>query len=231
MAIIPARGGSKRIPGKNIKLFNGKPIIAYSLEAAHASGLFRHVMVSTDCPQIAETARQYGAEVPFLRPAHLADDFTGTDAVVLHALEWYAQQNEIHDHVCCLYATAPLLSAENLQRGYERLVGSDAISCFSVTEYNYPILRSLKCNDDGYLAMFWPEYFETRSQDLPVAYHDAAQFYWAVVKDYVRAKRFISSRSLPLVLSRQMVMDIDTPEDWLLAETMHRVMQQTRQEG
>lgn len=222
MAVIPARGGSKRIPGKNIKLFAGKPIIAYSIEAASVSGLFDRIIVSTDSEEIAAVARRYGGETPFMRPAELADDHAGTDAVFLHALEWIAERGAPPEHACCLCATAPLIDAADLRRGLDLLKSADATAAFSVAAYEHPIFRALRLNERGRLEMFWPEHRLTRSQDLPVAYHDAAQFYWANVARYRAVKRFFSSEAVPVVLPRHRVLDIDTPEDWEHAEVLFR---------
>ena len=225
IAVIPARGGSKRIPHKNIKEFCGKPMIAYSIEAAKNAGIFDRIIVSTDSEKIAFTAKEFGADVPFMRPCELADDHTGTDAVILHALKWLMEDREKIDYICCIYATAPFVRAEYIIKGYNILRDKNAASCFSVTTYPFPIFRSLKINDNGRLEMFWPEYRETRSQDLTEAYHDAGQFYWADVKSYLKEKQFYSKDAVPVVLPRYLVQDIDTPEDWETAEKMYSVLQ------
>lgn len=224
VAIIPARGGSKRIPDKNIKIFAGKPIIAYSIEVAKASGLFDRVIVSTDSERIAEVSKAYGAEIPFLRPKELADDHTGTDAVVLHALEKLSSYGFFSNYVCCIYATAAFIDKSYLQKGYQLISNHDITSVFSVTTFDYPIFRALKINADGNLEMYCPEHHATRSQDLPEAYHDAGQFYWANVLKYQKEKRFFSKDAKPVLIPRQMVQDIDTPEDWINAELMYRVL-------
>jgi len=220
VAIIPARGGSKRIPGKNIKPFAGKPIIAYSIGAAAASGLFDRVIVSTDSEEIASVARSYGAETPFVRPAALSDDFATTADVILHALEWFAGQGEVPRYACCIYATAPFVRAEFLAQGFALLEQRGAVSVFSVTSYPASIYRALRIDADGRLAMFWPEHELTRSNDLPEAYHDAGQFYWLDAGRFVVEQRLYSKDSRPLVLPRYLVQDIDTPEDWRMAEAM-----------
>jgi len=225
IAVIPARGGSKRIPHKNIKEFCGKPMIAYSIEAAKNAGIFDRIIVSTDSEKIAFTAKEFGADVPFMRPCELADDHTGTDAVILHALKWLMEDREKIDYICCIYATAPFVRAEYIIKGYNILRDKNAASCFSVTTYPFPIFRSLKINDNGRLEMFWPEYRETRSQDLTEAYHDAGQFYWADVKSYLKEKQFYSKDAVPVILPRYLVQDIDTPEDWETAEKMYSVLQ------
>jgi len=192
VAIIPARAGSKRIPNKNIKSFAGQPIISYSIKAAQDTNLFNRIIVSTDSEKIAEVARTCGAEVPFVRPAKLSDDFAGTDEVVLHAIKWLINSGEKINYVCCIYATAPFIRLKDICKGYELLQDNKAASAFTVTSFPYPILRSLKINDSGRIEMFWPEYLDARSQDLSEAYHDAGQFYWADVKKYLQVKSFYS---------------------------------------
>ncbi len=221
VTVIPARGGSKRIPHKNIKLFCGKPMLAYSIEAAKDTGIFDRIIVSTDSKKIASISKESGAEVPFMRPCELADDHTGTDAVILHALKQLMEDGEKIDYICCIYATAPFVKAEYIIKGYDLLRDKNATSCFSVTTYPFPIFRSLKINNQNQLEMFWPEYRETRSQDLPEAYHDAGQFYWADAKKYLKEKQFYSKDSVSVVLPRYLVQDIDTPEDWETAEKMY----------
>lgn len=220
IAIIPARGGSKRIPKKNIKKFLGKPIIAYSIEAAIESNLFEKVIVSTDDDQIAKTAIKYGASVPFVRPKNLSDDFTGTGAVVEHALEFLKSRNEQYDFVCTIYATAPLLKSKYLIDAYDKLKNSNAKMCFSVTSIPFPIQRAFKINSNERCQMFTPEHFLSRSQDLEEAYQDAGQFYWENTKIQSNEIAF-GKDSIPLVLPRYLVCDIDTPEDWEMAEILH----------
>lgn len=220
IAIIPARGGSKRIPLKNIKNFAGKPIIAYSIEAAQRSGLFNRIIVSTDDLDIAEVARQYGAEVPFLRPKELSDDHTGTSAVIKHAIEWVLGGNIPVQYVCCLYATAPFVQPQLLQTGFETLVQSGKDFAFSVTSFAFPILRSLRLTTEGGVEPIWPENTPKRSQDLEEAYHDAGQFYWGRVEAFLNDIPVFSNAAVPVILPRHLVQDIDTPEDWERAELM-----------
>ncbi len=224
VAIIPARGGSKRISKKNIRLFAGKPIIAYSILAAKASNLFSRVIVSTDSDDIAKTARTYGAEVPFKRPAKLSDDFTATAPVIVHALNWLAEQDKVPEYFCCIYATAPFLKPEYLKKGLDLLKSKDATTCFAVTLFSYPVFRALKIKDDGRIKMIWPQYENSRSNDLPPAYHDAGQFYWGVTKKFLKEKKLFSSNSIPIVLPGYLVQDIDTLDDWDRAERMYRSM-------
>ncbi len=229
IAVIPARGGSKRIPRKNIKLFYGKPIIAWSIEAALQSGSFDRVIVSTDDLEIAEVARQHGATVPFMRPAELSDDHTGTIPVITHAIEWLRQHNEAPDKVCCIYATAPFIRSEDLRRGLEILDKTGSYYAFSVTSYAFPIQRAIRMTQVGRIEMFSPEYFTTRSQDLEAAYHDAGQFYWGCASAWVEGKIIFGPDSAPVILPRLRVQDIDTAEDWEYAELMFKALQQTKQ--
>jgi pseudaminic acid cytidylyltransferase len=228
VAIIPARGDSKRIPKKNIKSFAGKPIIAYSIKAALSTGLFDRVIVSTDSQEIAQVAKNWGAEVPFVRPAELADDYTGTAKVILHALERIDEDNENVCTLCCIYPTAPLIQPEAIQKGYELLKTHGLTSVYSVTTFPAPIYRALKITETGKLKMIWPENLDTRSQDLPEAYHDAGQFYWADAKKYRKAKRFQTDKTMPVVIPRYLVHDIDTPEDWDTAEKLYFIIQGER---
>ena len=225
VAIIPARGGSKRIPRKNIKPFCGKPMIAWSIEAALQSACFDRVIVSTDDAEIAEVARQCGATVPFMRPAELSDDFTGTIPVIRHAIEWCILHEQSVEHACCVYATAPFVSAADLRRGLGMLQGNECDYAFSVTSYAFPIQRALRLTEQGRVAMFNPEHFNTRSQDLEEAYHDAGQFYWGRAEAWLHGKMIFSPDSLPVLLPRHRVQDIDTPEDWHRAEWLFNAMQ------
>ncbi|HCJ28766.1 MAG TPA: pseudaminic acid cytidylyltransferase [Pseudomonas sp.] len=229
LAIIPARGGSKRIPRKNIKPFCGKPMIAWSIEAALQSGCFDQVIVSTDDAEIAKVAREHGAEVPFMRPAELSDDHTGTIPVIRHALEWFNCQGQSIEQACCLYATAPFVSAEDLRRGLDILQGNDCDYAFSVTSYAFPIQRAICINGEGRVTMFNPEHFNTRSQDLGEAFHDAGQFYWGRAEAWLQGEIIFGPDSLPVLLPRHLVQDIDTPEDWVRAEWLFKSMQ--AQEG
>lgn len=220
IAVIPARGGSKRIPRKNIKEFCGKPMIAWSIEAAKASGLFERIIVSTDDIEIAEVAKQWGAEVPFMRPAELSNDYAGTTEVIAHATHWAIDQGINLEAVCCIYATAPFIQVADLKRGIDALKSGDWAYAFAVTDFAAPIFRSFKQKPEGGVEMFFPEYFATRSQDLPDALHDAAQFYWGRPLAWVEHKRVFDQNSVPILIPRWRVQDIDTKEDWTRAELM-----------
>lgn len=225
IAIIPARGGSKRISRKNIKLFCAKPMIAWSIEAALQSGCFDQVIVSTDDQEIAEVARQYGATVPFMRPAELSDDHTGTVPVIQHAIEWVNAQGQSVEQACCLYATAPFVSAEDINRGLDILNATQSDYAFSVTSYAFPIQRAIRLNGEGRVQMFNPEHFNTRSQDLEEAFHDAGQFYWGTADAWLKGRMIFGAGSVPVPLPRHRVQDIDTPEDWVRAEWLFKAMQ------
>lgn len=225
VAIIPARGGSKRITNKNIRHFAGKPIIAYSILAAIASNLFNRIIISTDSDEIANTAKAYGAEVPFKRPEELSDDFTGTAPVILHSLNWLAENGKAAEYFCCIYATAPFLRPKYLKKGLDLLIAKEATTSFTVTSYSYPIFRALKIEDSDRIKMLWPEYERSRSNDLPPIYHDAGQFYWGDTKKFLKEQRLFSSDSVPVVLPGNMVQDIDTPDDWDQAEKMYLALQ------
>lgn len=227
VAIIPARGGSKRIPRKNIKDFYGKPLIAYSIEVALASKLFDKVLVTTDDEEIASIARSFGANVPFIRPKELADDFSGTQDVINHAVNWLEEKGEHYDYVCTIYATAPLLQEKYLIEGYNALKDSNAINAFSATSMPFPIQRTFKVNDDGRCEMFAPEYFSTRSQDLDEAYQDAGQFYWTKTNQISNEIMF-GKDSIPIILPRHLAQDIDTLEDWQRAEIMYKVIKEQK---
>jgi len=225
IAIIPARGGSKRIPRKNIKPFYGKPLIAYSIETALASQLFEKVIVSTDDEEIANIAKSYGAEVPFMRPKELADDFSTTGAVVEHALSFLQDNGVEVDYICTIYATAPLLQSKYLIEGFEKLKNSDATYTFSATSMPFPIQRTFKITDSKRCKMFTPEFFSSRSQDLEEAYQDAGEFYWQKLGKKSSEIMF-GADSIPIVLPRYLVQDIDTLEDWKRAEIMYQIIKE-----
>ena len=221
VAIIPAREGSRRIPGKNIKIFAGQPIIAYSIKAAKDSNLFDRIILSTDSEKIAEIGESYGAEVPFIRPSELADDFTGTAEVLNHAINWLNEHDRFYPYFCCIYPTAPFLEKKYLVKGFDILCKENASTAFSVTSFPYPIFRALKIEANNRIRMFWPEHLKSRSNDLPDAYHDAGQFYWCDTKKFLKGKTVFLSDSIPVFLPRYLVHDIDTLEDWQTAEIFY----------
>jgi len=225
ICIIPARGGSKRIPKKNILEFCGKPMIAHSIDAAQAAGVFDRIIVSTDSEEIAAVAKERGAEIPFMRPAELSDDRATIETVFTHTLLRLKEENPSLEHACCLCATAPFVQPEYLQKAFEVLKKSGVSEAFSVTTFPFPIFRGLKINETGALEMFWPEYREFRSQDLPEAYQDAGQFYWVDVEKYMKTPLlFVAPDAKPVILPRHLVQDIDTPEDWKRAELMFNAL-------
>jgi|TARA_Y100000294_G_scaffold136052_1_gene128869 pseudaminic acid cytidylyltransferase len=221
VAIIPARGGSKRIPGKNIKDFHGKPIISYSIEAAIRSELFDKVVVSTDSEKIADIAREVGAEVPFLRPKAISDDVTPMAPVLKHALNWFLKNKGYSiRYACCIAATAPFVRIKDLVHGFNLIQKGKASTVFSVARYDYPISRALKISDNGNIRMIWPENELVRSQDFPEAHHDAVQFYFLDAKKFMANSQIYTLDALPVILPRYLVHDIDTMEDWDIAEAM-----------
>lgn len=227
VAIIPARGGSKRIPKKNIKNFFGKPLISYSIEKAIESKLFDRVIVSTDDKEIANVAKSYGAEIPFFRPKELSDDFTGTGKVIEHTLEYLNEMGEEYDFCCAIYATAPLLQVKYLKKGYEKLKKTNAVNSFSVTSMPFPIQRTFKITSDERCEMFQKENFQKRSQDLEKSYQDAGQFYWQNLNKTPTDIMF-GKESIPIVIPRYLVQDIDTLEDWDRAEVIYEVLQRQK---
>ena len=225
LAVIPARGGSKRIPRKNIKEFHGKPMIAWSIQAALNSSCIDEVWVSTDDEEIAAIAQTYGAKVPFIRPAHLSDDFSTTADVMQHAVQEYQiQYQQLPDYVCCLYATAPFVHQQDLLQGFELIQSKDLDYVFSATNYSFPIQRAIKIDSDGKVNMFSPEYFNTRSQDLVEAWHDAGQFYWGTAQAWLQKHTVFSPNSNIISLPSYRVQDIDTLSDWHRAEMIASLM-------
>ena len=223
LCIIPARGGSKRIPRKNIKQFQGKPIMAYSIEAALKSGLFDEVMVSTDDEEFSVVAKKYGASVPFLRSAATANDYATTVDVLIEVVDTYRKQGKEFDNICCLYSTAPFVTPERLKEAFGKL--SDNVDgCFTVVEYSYPIQRSLRINESGLVEMTYPEYLKSRTQDLEKIYHDAGQFYFMKTSVMENEKTVWCRRTEPLVLSELEVQDLDTLTDWTLAEMKYKLL-------
>jgi len=228
LAVIPARGGSKRIPYKNVKLFCGKPMIAWSIEAAKESGLFDRIIVSTDDAEIAEVARGWGAETPFVRPVELANDFAGTTEVIAHATQWALSSGLKLDAVCCIYATAPLIQVEDLDKGLRALESGNWEYAFSVTEFAAPIFRAFKQVAEGGVEMFFPEYFSVRSQDLPTAFHDAGQFYWGRPDAWTEGMRIFEKHSVPVIIPNWRVQDIDNWDDWQRAELLFNQLENVK---
>jgi len=227
LCVIPARGGSKRIPRKNIKSFCGQSMIGYSIKSAIASECFDKVVVSTDDSEIAEVAKSFGAEVPFVRPGEIANDYTATIPVVKHAIEWLDGQGWLSSDVCCLYATAPFVQADFIRQAYRKMKREEADYCFTVTTFAFPIQRAIKISVKDRIEMFYPEHFGTRSQDLEEAYHDAGQFYWGKAEAFKQQKPFFSKGSTPYILPRHLVQDVDTPEDWKRAELMYETLKKS----
>jgi pseudaminic acid cytidylyltransferase len=220
VAVIPARGGSKRIPRKNIREFCGKPMVAWSIESARESGLFDHVMVSTEDAEIAAVAAEWGAEVPFDRPTELSDDHTGTTEVMGHAAQWTVDQGWPVTAMCCIYATAPFMQASDLDRGLRALESGDWAYAFAASPFASPIFRSFRALPDGGIEMFFPEHFFTRSQDLPEALHDAGQFYWGRPSAWIERRRMFDRHSTAVIIPRWRVQDIDDEDDWRRAELL-----------
>jgi len=223
IAIIPARGGSKRIPQKNIKTFLGKPIIAYSIEAAINSKLFDEIMVSTDDNEIAEIALKYGAKVPFLRSKETANDHTGLSSVIIEVLNKYKEQNIKFDNVCCLLATAPFITKNILIESLEILEKSNFDSIFPVVRYSYPIQRALQFNGNN-ISMIWPDNLQKRSQDLEPSFHDAGLFYWIKSEVILKENRLWTNNTTAFEINEQTAQDIDTLDDWKLAEMKYKLI-------
>lgn len=232
VAIIPARGGSKRIPRKNIRLFAGKPMIAHSIETARKSKLFDKIIVSTDDQEIADISNKYGAETPFIRPPELSDDYTGTHAVVSHGVKWLIDSGMNIKEVCCIYATAPFMQQQDLVKGLTLLNEGNWGSVFAATNFSYPIFRSFSFTEGGGIKMFFPEHFHSRSQDLPEALHDAGQFYWADAKAWIEPSiepsEGFGGNNTVVLLPRWRVLDIDTVDDWRHAELLFQILEQEK---
>ncbi|MGN6164546.1 MAG: pseudaminic acid cytidylyltransferase [Flavisolibacter sp.] len=223
VAIITARGGSKRIPRKNIKSFNGKPIIAYSIDAALQSGIFDEVMVSTDDREIAEVAKQYGAVVPFMRSAKASDDYAITADVIREVLDSYAMEGVQFEFACCIYPTAPFVNADKLRSAFHKMEETGADSVLPVTRFSFPIWRSFKM-EGGKVSYNWPEFAPKRSQDLPPAFHDCGQFYFLKTDVFMNTGKLVTENTLGLEVPETEVQDIDNDEDWKIAELKHRLL-------
>jgi pseudaminic acid cytidylyltransferase len=223
VCVIPARGGSKRIPRKNIRPFHGTPMIGWSIAAARDSGLFERIVVSTDDPEISEIACGLGAEVPFSRPDSLANDYAGTVPVITHAVE--ALDLDLDVAVCCLYATAPFVQSTDLREGL-RLLQAGASYAMAVTRFDYPIQRALRRSEDGAVSMIDRAQMQLRSQDFEPAWHDAGQFYWGLAATWASQMPVFGGRAHGVELPSSRVVDIDTPEDWDRAEALFQVLNQ-----
>ena len=228
ICIIPARGGSKRIPRKNIKDFCGKPIIAWSIIRAQESRCFDEIIVSTDDLEIAEISKKYGANIPFLRPKDLSDDQTSTTTVVKHAVEWLQNKGRFYKYVCCLYATAPLVEPSIICKTLEKLKNFGAEYSFPITNYPYPIQRALKITKNNRIEMVNPNNFNKRSQDLIQTFHDVGQFYWGKNLAWTEEKILFGKHSVTLKIDRDKVQDIDTEEDWKIAEKIFKYNLKTK---
>ena len=224
IAIIPARGGSKRIPKKNIKDFLGKPIIAYSIEIAFSCNLFDRVIVSTDDEEIKNVAIKYGAEVPFIRPKEIADDFTGTHEVIGHAVKWLEDKGQTMDYVCCIYPTAPLIEKDDFIKGFELIKTGKWNSVMAATSFSYPIFRSFEKLPDGGLKMIFPKHYNSRSQDLPEVYHDAGLFYWAKPETWKKKPEKYSKKNSIIKIPNYRIQDIDTLNDWRNLEIKYKII-------
>ncbi len=223
LAIIPARGGSKRIARKNIRPFAGRPVIAYSVEAALGSQCFDHVIVSTDDDEIANIARACGAEVPFTRPAALSDDHTVLADVIVHAIEWFEGRSQPVQAACCVFATAPFVSASALRQGADALAGGKSFA-IAVTSFPFAVQRAVRILPDGSLDALYPQYGQTRSQDLEPAWHDAGQFCWGTRDAFIQRLAAFAPHTAAVKLPRHLVQDLDTPEDWHRAELMYEAL-------
>lgn len=223
IAIITARGGSKRIPKKNIKFFLGKPIIAYSIETAINSGLFDEVMVSTDDSEIANISIKYGAKVPFIRSKKNSDDFSTTPDVLLEVLDSYRKIKKKFDLGCCIYPTAPLISFDNLKISMDKLISGSVDTVFPAVSFSYPIQRALYLDENTKIKMLNPNHYRTRSQDLKKFYHDAGQFYWFNISRFLEKKKLWTNNTEIIEISELESQDIDNEDDWKIAELKYKL--------
>jgi N-acylneuraminate cytidylyltransferase len=222
IAIIPARGGSKRIKNKNVKFFFNKPVIYWSIKAAKQSKLFDKIIVSTDSKKIANICKKYNVEVPFLRPKILSNDKASTAKVVKHALLWFKNKGIFFDRVCCIYAAAPFISKKTIYKGLNLLKKKRKSFAFTVSSYPHPIQRALKIKKNGYLKPVWPSNVKIRSQEFQNRYHDAGQFYWGTCEAFMKEKNIFTNDSVPIYIPRYLCHDIDTLEDWKKAELVFK---------
>ena len=227
IAIITARGGSKRIPRKNIKEFCGEPIIKYSIDAAKESGCFSEIMVSTDDFEIAKIAQKFGAKVPFMRSEKTSNDFATTSDVIEEVISEYHKIGQSFDYACCIYPTAPFISAKKLQESYDLIINTDTDSVIPVVRFGFPIQRAFKIENNK-LKFMWAKNAEKRSQDLEPAYHDCGQFYFFRTEMFLRNKEILTNNTTPLEISESEVQDIDTEEDWKIAEIKYKILKQSK---
>ena len=227
LAIITARGGSKRIPRKNIRDFLGKPIIAYSIQTAIESGVFDEVMVSTDDDEIAEIAEKYGAVVPFKRSPETSNDTATTTDVIIEVLNKYQKLGINYDYACCIYPTAPFITVKSIKTGLDKMLADKTEAAIPVVKYSYPIQRALEVDSDGKLSMLYPEHSRSRSQDLTPCYHDAGQFYWFKTSAIKKDMELLKMKASPIIISETHVQDIDTEEDWAIAEMKYKHIKNT----
>lgn len=225
LCIIPARGGSKRIPRKNIKIFHGKPIIAYSIELALNTQLFSEIMVSTNDFEIASISKEYGAKIPFFRSNENSNDFATTIDVIIEVIEKYNQLGYSFDYVCCIYPTSPLISKPKFIEGYNKITTEKLDCVFPVVEFSYPIWRSLKFTENGHISMVWPDFQNKRSQDLEKTYHDAGQWYWMSLKSVLKNRKIFTNKTSSIILNALEVQDIDNFDDWIIAELKYERIQ------
>ena len=224
-AVILARGGSKRIKRKNIKIFHGKPMICWVIDMVNKSGLFDKIIVSTDDKEIASLAKLNGADVPFIRPINLSDDFATTNAVMSHAVSWMKDKNWDLESICCFYGTSVFFQTTDLIKGLDVMNEKKWSYVFSVTDFDYSIFRSFRVKKNGSVKMFFPEHYEKRSQDLPLAMHDAAQFYWGTPSAWINEEKIFDKKSYGVKVPRWRVQDIDNEEDWKRAEIIFKANQ------
>jgi len=223
IAIIPARGGSKRIPRKNIKMFSGKPMISWSINIAKQSGLFDHIIVSTDDDEVKNIANEWGADTPFMRPDDLADDLTPTVPVIAHAVQSCIDIGLVADYVCCIYPCAPFIQKEDLVEAFDLMKQKNAEFAYPVAEYAHPIQRAMRKIPSGKMEFISPQFELVRTQDLELTYHDAAQFYWGKASSWLEHKK-MHTDGIGMPIPKWRVVDIDSTEDWLRAENLYKAV-------
>ena len=223
LAIIPARGGSKRIPKKNIKNFLGVPVISYAIKAAIESNAFEKIIVSTDCKEIAEISKKFGAEIPFFRSKQNSNDFASTDDVIQEVLEYYSNIGEDFEYACCIYPVNPFLKVDNINSGLVKLIDNNFDCVFSAVKYSYPIQRAFRIDQEKKIKMLNPKNYLKRSQDLSETFHDAAQFYWFKVSSFIKEKKLWTDNTSVIVIAESEVQDIDNKTDWEIAEIKFKI--------